>query len=119
MHAPAVHDPDAHPGRWRTLAVVSFAELLGMSVWFAAAAVSPHLPGRWGLAVPQGGWLTTVVQLGFVAGTACATALNLADVVPARRYFPTSAMLAALSNATLLMVPGYGLALVSRFMTGF
>ena len=101
------------------LAVVSLAELLGMSVWFAAAAVSPQLRERWGLTVSETGWLTTVVQLGFVAGTACATALNLADVIPARRYFPASALLAALANATLIAVPGYAAALVSRFMTGF
>ena len=120
MRSPgSLADPDAHPGRWRMLALVSLAELLGMSVWFAAAAVSPQLRERWGLTVSETGWLTTVVQLGFVAGTACATALNLADVVPARRYFPASALLAALANATLILVPGYAAALASRFTTGF
>jgi len=101
------------------LALVAAAELLGMSVWFAAAAVSPHLRDRWGLSVAEVGWLTTVVQLGFVAGTACAAALNLADLVPSRVYFAASAALAALANAGLLVAPGYGPALVSRFLTGF
>jgi len=101
------------------LGLVSLAELLGMSVWFAAAAVAPHLSERWGLSIAEAGWLTTVVQLGFVAGTACAAALNLADLVPARRYFAIAALLAALANASLIAVPGYAAALGSRFLTGF
>jgi MFS family permease len=101
------------------LVLVSLAELLGMSVWFAAAAVAPHLSERWGLSISQAGWLTTVVQLGFVAGTACAATLNLADLVPARRYFAIAALLAALANASLIAVPGYAAALGSRFLTGF
>ena len=34
--------PDADPRRWRTLALLSVAELLGMSLWFAASAVAPQ-----------------------------------------------------------------------------
>jgi len=62
--------------------------------------------------------LTTVVQLGFVVGTAVAAVLNLADVLRARVLFAASAALAALVNASLLLVPGYGSALVLRFLTG-
>jgi len=108
-----------HPGRWRTLALVSVAELLGMSVWFAAAAVAPHLRERWALSISEAGWLTTVVQLGFVAGTACAAVFNLADLIPARRYFTVAALLAALANAVLLVAPTYATALGGRFLTGF
>src|SRR5881409_3152083 len=69
--------------RWRMLAVLSLAELLGMSLWFAAAAVAPQLRVQWGLDAARVGWLTNAVQLGFVAGTAVASVLNLADLVPA------------------------------------
>lgn len=48
------------------LALLSLAELLGMSVWFAASATAPHLRAAWGLGVGEAGWLTTSVQLGFV-----------------------------------------------------
>jgi len=109
--------PDA--SRWRQLALVSLAELLGMSVWFAASAVAPHLREHWQLGVSQAGWLTSLVPLGFVAGTAAAAALNLADIVPSRIYFAASATLAAGANAALLVVPGYEAALMSRFFTGF
>ncbi len=101
------------------LALVSVAELLGMSLWFAAAAVAPQLRERWGLSVSGAGWLTAAVQLGFVAGTACAALLNLADVLPARAYFAASALLGALCNAALIVTPTYTAGLASRFLTGF
>jgi MFS family permease len=113
--------PDARPPerRWRVLLLLSVAVLLGMSVWFTASAVAPQLQALWGLGAQQAGWLTTTVQLGFVAGTAVAAVLNLADVVPARRYFAASALCAALANAMLVVAPGYAAALVLRFLTGF
>jgi MFS family permease len=101
------------------LALLATAELLGMSLWFAASAVAPQLSARWGLSASQAGWLTTIVQLGFVAGTACNALLNLADVVPSRRLFAVSAALGALANGALLLAPGYPAALASRFATGF
>ncbi|HEV2733719.1 MAG TPA: MFS transporter, partial [Longimicrobiaceae bacterium] len=106
-------------GRWRILLLLSLAELLGMSLWFTASAVSPQLQVLWDLTAQQAGWLTTVVQLGFVAGTAVAALLNLADVVPARPYFAVSALCAALANALLVVAPGFAPALVLRFLTGF
>ncbi len=104
--------------RW-TLAVLTIAVLLGLSVWFTAGVVAPRIQVRWGISVVQAGWLTTMVSLGFVVGTVTAAVLNLADIVPARRYFAASAIMAALSNASLLLVPGPGTALVTRFLTGF
>jgi MFS family permease len=110
---------DTHSTRWRVLALLGIAELLGMSVWFAASAVSPQLRSIWGLTSGEVGWLTTIVQLGFVCGTATIAALNLADLVPAGRLFTVSALLGAAANAAILAVPGYPLALVTRFFTGF
>ncbi|MCH7533101.1 MAG: MFS transporter [Gemmatimonadetes bacterium] len=110
---------DADPRRWRTLVLVSVAMMLSLSAWMTATALGPELQQRWGLTASQVGWLTTVVQLGFVAGTAVGALLNLADVLSSRAYFATSALLAAAANALLLVVPGYGLALAARFATGF
>jgi MFS family permease len=116
---PTAGDRDEGAARWRILALLSLAELLGMSLWFAATAVGPQLAQRWQLTASQAGWLTTVVQLGFVCGTATAAILNLADLVPARRYFAGAALLGALANAALLWTPGYPGALVCRFLIGF
>lgn len=104
---------------WSTLALLAVAELMGMSLWFTASALSPELAAQWGLSEGQAGWLTTVVQLGFVAGTAAAAFLNLADIFPAARYFCVSALLGAGVNAAVLVAPEYGSALVLRFLTGF
>ena len=114
-------DPDADrdPSRWRALALVSLAVLLGMSVWFTASAVAPELERRWDLSSSQVGWLTTLVQLGFVAGTVLAAVMNFADVISSRVYFSTSAVLAAVANVLLVGVPSYEGALALRFLTGF
>ncbi len=110
---------DSEPARWRVLSLLAAAELLGMALWFSASAVSAPLAERWSLSPAQSGWLTTIVQLGFVAGTATSALLNLADVVPARVLFSLSALGGAGANAALLAAPGYGSALVSRFLVGF
>ena len=34
---------DTYSTRWRVLALLGLAELLGMSLWFAASAVTPQL----------------------------------------------------------------------------
>jgi MFS family permease len=115
-HSPLATQPSS---RWRILLLLSLAQLLGMSLWFTASAVAPQLQALWGLNPQQAGWLTTVVQLGFVAGTAVAAVLNLADVVPARPYFAVSALCAAIANALLIASPGYEPALLLRFLTGF
>ena len=110
---------DTHPSRWRMLTLLATAELFGMSLWFAANAVASMLRTEWQLSGSEVAWLTTVVQLGFVAGTAVSALLNLADVIPARVLFTLSAILGAFANAALLGARGYELALVTRFATGF
>ena len=100
------------------LALIALAELLGMSVWFAANAVAPQLAARWALSQTETGWLSTVVQLGFVLGTALAAVLNLADTLPSRWYFTGAATAAGAANAALLLAPSYRWALVCRAATG-
>lgn len=110
---------DQDPRRWRALALVSGALLLGMSSWFAATAVGGELGARWDLDPSQVAWLTTVVQIGFVVGTATSALLNLADIWPSGRFFAASALAAGVANAGLLVAPGPGTALVLRFLVGF
>ncbi|MDP9177548.1 MAG: MFS transporter [Gemmatimonadota bacterium] len=111
-------EPDSHPSRWRVLALLSTAELLGMSLWFAASAVAPQLSALWKLDPEQAGWLTTIVQLGFVTGTALTAALNLADILPSRLLFASAALAGAIANAAVLAAGGFHSALVLRFLTG-
>jgi MFS family permease len=115
---PAAAPPDTHPLRWRMLTLLGIAELLGMSLWFAGSAVAPHYRELWQLSASEAAWLTTVVQLGFVAGTAISAVLNLADIVPSRWLFAISASIGAAANAALLASPDYSGTLVWRFITG-
>ena len=119
LSVPSSVTADTDPRRWRTLALLSVAELLGMSIWFAASAVATQLGARWNLSVSEIGWLTAIVQLGFVVGTATSAFLNLADIVPARRLFAASALIGAVANTLLLASPSYAAALACRFVTGF
>jgi MFS family permease len=106
-------------GRWRILSLLGVSQLLGMSLWFTASATAAQLAALWGVDSATAASLTTAVQIGFVAGTAVAAVLNLADLVPARTYVAASAVLAAAANAALLFAAGPDAALVSRFFTGF
>jgi MFS family permease len=106
-------------GRWRALALLGAAELLGMSLWFSASAVAPALQTEWRLTDAQTGWLTLAVQLGFVAGTLASALLNLPDVLSSRRLFALSAAAGAAANAALaLSARGYGSGVSLRFLTG-
>ena len=110
---------DADPRRWRMLALLACAELLGMSLWFAASSVSAQLGARWQLDASALGWLTAIVQLGFVIGTAVSALLNLADVLPSRLLFSASALLGAAANAAVVITPSYRGVLACRLLTGF
>jgi MFS family permease len=107
------------PGKWRTLLLLSLAELLAMSVWFSASAVIPVLTETWGLSGGGQAWLTMSVQVGFVVGALGAALFNLADRLPSRWLFTGSSLMAGLTTA-LVAVWAYDLnsALVLRFLTG-
>jgi MFS family permease len=110
---------DDDPARWRALALLSTAVLLGMSLWFAASAVAADLGVRWGLTSSEMGGFTSLVQLGFVFGTATLAILNVGDLVSGSKLFALSALVGAAANVSLLVVPSYGWALASRALTGF
>jgi len=106
-------------GKWRTLLLLALAELLGMAVWFSASAVVPALTTAWKLNVNGRAWLTMSVQIGFVVGALGSALLNLADRIPARRFFTVSAILAGVATLLIpLLARGLALALVLRFLTG-
>jgi MFS family permease len=105
--------------RWRTLALLSIAELLAMSLWFSASAVVPALRTEWNLSESSVSWLTIAVQLGFVCGTLLSAFLNLPDIINVRYLFALCAFAGAIANA------GFGAyahdassAIVLRFLTG-
>jgi len=105
--------------KWRTLLLLALAELLAMSVWFSASAVVPALTKAWSLDDSGRAWLTMSVQIGFVIGAFGSALFNLSDIIPARRLFTISALLAALSTALIpLLASSLVPALLFRFLTG-
>ncbi len=104
--------------RWRALVLLSLAELLGMSLWFSAAAVVPALRVEWNLSDSSVSWLTIAVQLGFVGGTLLSAFLNLPDVISVRYLFAISAFAGAVTNAAFGYVRDVHTAIVLRFLTG-
>lgn len=106
-------------GRWRALFLLSLAELLGMSLWFSAAAVVPSLQTEWKLTDADVSWLTVAVQLGFVFGTLVSAFLNLPDIISVRYLFAASAFAGAMTNATFgLYAEGPNTGIILRFLTG-
>ncbi|MFN2577636.1 MAG: MFS transporter [Pyrinomonadaceae bacterium] len=105
--------------RWRTLALLAIAELLGMSLWFSGSAVVPALTREWRLSESAAGWLTLSVQIGFVAGTLLSALFNLPDIISPRHLFTLTAICGAIVNA------GFGwfahtasVGITLRFLTG-
>jgi len=113
-------DDAAVDGRaaWRMLAALATAELLGMSLWFSATAVTPSLVEAFHLTGGESSWLTMAVQAGFVVGTLGTAMANLADVVPARRLMGFGCMAGAAANAAALVVVSPAALIVTRLITG-
>ncbi|HVF43368.1 MAG TPA: MFS transporter [Pyrinomonadaceae bacterium] len=106
-------------GRWRALALLGAAELLGMSLWFSASASVPALRAEWNLSESAAGWLTLAVQLGFVAGTLLSALSNLPDVLSSRKLFAFSAFAGAVVNAAFaLFATDFAVGVTLRFMVG-
>src|SRR5437016_6471868 len=105
--------------RWRTLAVLAIAELLGMSLWFSGSAVVPALTKEWNLSEAAASWLTLSVQLGFVAGTLLSALVNLPDIISPRHLFALTAIAGAIVNGAFgLFAQDASLGIPLRFLTG-
>ena len=103
---------------WRMLFLLALGELLGMTLWFSATAVTPALISEFTLTTAQTAWLTMAVQGGFVCGTLISALLNLSDVVNARTLFALGCVTGALANAGVGWVSDPGTVILLRFMTG-
>jgi MFS family permease len=105
--------------KWRTIILLSIAELLGMAVWFSASAVVSSLARAWLLDDSGRAWLTMSVQAGFVIGAFVSALLNLSDIIPAPRLIAVSSFLAAAATALIpLFATSLPLALILRVLTG-
>jgi MFS family permease len=105
--------------KWRTLLLLSLAELLAMGLWFSASAVTPVLIDEWRLTTGDAAWLTMSVQIGFVVGALLSALFNVADIWAPRKVVAAGALAGAGLNALIpLMADGLPIAIALRFGTG-
>ncbi|HKX09735.1 MAG TPA: MFS transporter [Stellaceae bacterium] len=102
-----------------SIALLALCEVAALALWFSASAVVPSILIDYSLTPTQVSLFTSAVQIGFVAGTLASAALGLADRLDPRRFFMISTLVAAVANASILLVePGGAWAYVGRFVTG-
>ena len=90
-----------------SIALITLAQVLALSVWFAGTAALPALNIAADLSSSTQAALTTSVQIGFVVGALLSAIFGLADRFDPRRVFMIGAMLAGAANAAALFTdPG-------------
>ena len=119
MAQAAAVDPLAPPPA-RILPAIAVSQFAGTSLWFAINAVVPDLEARAGLPPGSAAWLTSAVQVGFIAGTLVFALLAVADRFSPRWVFTICGLLgSALALATLWVPPTLPALVLLRFATGF
>ena len=107
------------PSKLLSVSLLVLAEIAGMSLWFSSAAVLPDMAREAAISPDRQALLSSGVQAGFVLGALVSSSGGIADRYDPRRVFAGSALLAALANTMLLVLPlGGNLAILARFLTG-
>ena len=102
------------------LPTIALAQLGGTSLWFAANAIDADLRRDWDLSGSTAGAVTSAVHAGFIVGTLFYSLLMIADRFSPRKVYLFSSVLAALSNAAVLLLPAALLSMTgTRFGIGF
>ena len=101
------------------LPIIVISQVAGTSLWFAGNAVMASLQGELGLPITALGHATSAVQLGFITGTLCFALLTIADRFSPSKVFFGCALMAAMTNAAVLVAEGFSSLLFLRMLTGF
>jgi MFS family permease len=102
----------------QVLPVTLLVILAGSAVYFAGSVAAPGLAVMWGLSDQASAWLTSTVQLGFVAGTLLAVGLDLPDRFRPSRLLAVLLIAAAVCNVLIIMAPSAWAVFVLRFLVG-
>ena len=104
----------------RILPAIIFTQFAGTSLWFAGNAVLGDLQRQWSIGGGFLGYMTSAVQLGFIAGTLCFAFFAVSDRLSPRIVFFICSILGATSNLLIwLSAEGLASLLAFRFTTGF
>jgi len=104
----------------RVFFIIIVSQFCGTSLWFAGNAVLPQLQALHHWQPSALGYLTSAVQLGFIAGTLLFALTGITDKYSPSKIFFLSSAVAALCNAIVLLdSSSLGMVLISRGLTGF
>ncbi len=102
------------------LPTIILSQFTGTSLWFAGNAIIADIQRQWSLGDSALGWITSVVQLGFIFGTLCFAVFAVSDRFSPRKVFFFCSLLGAFSNLLVYLVAdGFTSLLLFRGLTGF
>lgn len=105
--------------KWPSILLLVACEAMALALWFSATAIIPVLRLDFPIDDTKASLFSSIVAVGYVAGTLGSALLGLADRLHPRRFFMVSALVAAGSNiAILLFEPTSWLIVFLRFITG-
>ena len=106
-------------GKAVNLALITLAQVLALALWFSGTAAGPGIiRGAGALGPGFQALLTGAVQAGFVLGTLGSAALALPDRFDPRLVFAAAAVLGAVANAAILLLPPGAAMIAARAVTG-
>lgn len=101
------------------IAIITFAQLFGTSLWFSANSAVADLIREWHISVADIGWLTNAVQAGFIIGTFIIAFTGIANRFKASSIFTISALLGAFFNLCFAWIAhGFIEGMIYRFFVG-
>ncbi len=102
------------------LPLIVLSQFAGTSLWFVGNAILPDIQRSFNHQANAAGAITSVVQLGFIAGTLIFAIFSIADRITSTKVFFVSSILAALSNVSIIWFAKNIAGLYAlRFLTGF
>ncbi|MGQ7846549.1 MFS transporter [Granulosicoccus sp. 3-233] len=104
----------------RSIILLVLAEVAAMTLWFVSSATLADQQSEIQAGAFKTALLVSGVPAGFVAGALYVAMTGIADRFDPRRVFAVAALLAAVANAAMLLVPpGSTPAILLRIFTGF
>lgn len=101
------------------IVLLAVVQVLGLTVWFSATAISPALQVEWEIGPVSAVWITASVQVGFVVGGVFSALFTLGDRFRPQKIMAIAALGASATTAAMaLFAENLGTAVVIRFLTG-
>lgn len=105
--------------KWSSITLLVICEAMALSLWFSATAIIPVLRLEFAIDDTRASLFSSIVAVGYVAGTLGSAILGLADRLHPRHFFMASALVAAGANAAILLFdPTSSVVIALRFVTG-